>query len=377
MSVDKPYPEEIKAYSKEKTNKGKLKIYIGFAPGVGKTYAMLNEANDKLNSGENIVIGYLETHGRDETARQIGKLSTLQRRKLTHKTLTLEEMDLDLILETKPETVLVDELAHSNAPGSINEKRYEDVIEILNNGINVVSTLNIQHIESLNNVIKDITGVKVRETVPDSILTDAELVLVDITPKQLQERLQKGLIYKEDNAIRALKNFFREGNLCALREISLRQIAQEVDEDMHEYKMEHGIRESWHITDKVMVCITANACCEKIIRRGARIAKRYKCEWIVVNSEETGIFSKKTSEKDSKYLKNHMLLASRLGAKTQNIASKKLYKSLADFAHDNNVTQIVIGHNPESKGDKLFRSSSLTKFLRLTRSIEVHIIPLD
>ncbi|KMT22836.1 sensor histidine kinase KdpD [Clostridium cylindrosporum] len=370
-------PQEIKAYSKEKKSKGKLKIYIGFAPGVGKTYAMLNEANDRLNNGEDIVVGYLETHGRVETLRQVRELKVLDRRKIPHGTITLEEMDLDLICELKPETVLVDELAHTNAPGSINEKRYEDVLDILKCGINVISTMNIQHIESLNNVVREITGVKVRETVPDSILTDAELVLVDITPKQLRERLQKGLIYKEENAIRALKNFFREGNLNALREISLRQIAEEVEDDINEYKMQHGIRENWHTTDRVMVCITSNPSCEKLIRRGARISKRYKCEWIVVNAQEKGLFSKKPNSSDEKFLKNHLLLADKLGAKTISITSNKLYKSLADFAQDKNITQIIIGHNLESNGDKLFRSSNLTQFLRLTRSLEVHIIPLD
>lgn len=376
MDNGKVEPLEIKAASKQR-KKGKLQIYIGFAPGVGKTYAMLNEANDRLKNGENIVVGYLETHGRAQTLSQVRDLKVLDRRKIKYGTIMVEEMDLDLIVDLNPETVLVDELAHSNIPGSINEKRYEDVLYLLNKGINVVSTLNIQHIESLNTIVKEITGVKVRETVPDSILTDAEFVLIDISPKQLQERLQKGLIYKEENAIRALKNFFREGNLSALREISLRQIAQEVDDDINEYKMQHGIREAWHITDRVMVCITPNPSCEKLIRRGARISKRYKCEWTVVNVIDTSFFSKKPTPNDDKFLKNHILLAKKLGADVSTISTKNLHKSLADYAHEKNITQIVIGHNLESKGDKLFRSSKLTKFLRLTRSLEVHIIPLD
>ena len=376
MDIDKTQPQEIKPESKKKKI-GKLKIYIGFAPGVGKTYSMLNEANDRLQEGENIVIGYLETHGRVETEKQIGNLKVLKRKKLKYKDIFLEEMDVDQIINLKPDTVLIDELAHSNIPGLINEKRYQDVLDILNKGIDVISTLNIQHIESLNNVIKQITGVRIKETVPDSILKDAELVLIDIPPKELRERLEKGLIYKEENAIRALKNFFREGNLCALREISLRQIAEEVDDDINEYKMLHGIRNPWHITDKVMVCITANSSSEKLIRRGARIAKRYKCEWLVVYAEEKSPFTRKLTKEEEKSLKQHMLLAKRLGAETTTISSKKLYKSLADYALETNVTQIVIGHNTDTKGDKFFRSSNLTKFLRLTRSLEVHIIPLD
>lgn len=363
--------------SRNQKQKGKLKIYIGFAPGVGKTYAMLNEANERLKNGENIVIGYIETHGREETIHQIGNLKVLDRRKIKRGEITSEEMDLSLVLDEKPETVLVDELAHSNAKGSINDKRYEDVIDILNAGINVISTLNIQHVESLNSIVKEITGVKVQETVPDSILDHAELILVDITPKQLQERLKQGLIYKEESAIKALNKFFREGNLSALREMSLRQIAEEVDDEINEYKMQHGIRETWHVNDKVMVCITPNPSCEKLIRRGARISKRYKCNWIVVCAQEETLLSKRMSNEDKKSLDNHILLANKLGANTHNVSSRYPYKSLADYAHENNITQIIIGHNLESNGIKLFRSSNLTKFLRLTRNIEVHIIPLD
>ncbi|MEG0370682.1 MAG: sensor histidine kinase KdpD [Clostridium sp.] len=360
-----------------KSKRGKLKIYIGFAPGVGKTYAMLNDANERFENGEDIVIGYLETQGRNETNRQIGNLQILDRLKLKQGNIITEELNLHLIRDTNPETVLIDDLAHTNSSDCINDKRYEDVLDILKAGINVVSTLNIQHIESLNNLIREITGIKVHETVPDSILTDAELVLIDISPRHLRERLNKGLIYKEENAIRALKNFFREGNLCALREISLRQIAEEVEDDMNEYKIEHGIRETWHVTDRVMICITQNPSCEKLIRRGARIAKRFKCEWFVVSAEEIGLFPKKANDENEKIIKNHLLLADKLGAKQVTISSNRLYKSLAEFAQEKNITQIVIGHNSETNGDKLFRSSNLTKFLRLTRNLEVHIVPLD
>ncbi|MEF9952061.1 MAG: sensor histidine kinase KdpD [Clostridium sp.] len=356
---------------------GKLKIYIGFAPGVGKTYAMLNEANDILESGENILIGYLEDQNRRETNKQIGNLKTIERLKIKRGDNIIEELNLPLIKDINPSTVIIDNLAHSNSTECVNEKRYEDVLDLLKKGINVITTLNIQNIESLNTIIKEITGFKASETVPDILLADAELVLVDVSPKQLQQRLQKGILFSDEKIIRGFKHFYREGNLCALREIALRQIAEEVDEDMHEYKMQHGIHELWHATDRVMICITSNPSCEKLIRRGARIARRYKCEWFVVQAQSTSLFSNKLSDASEKVIKNHFKLAEKLGAKTITLSSPNIYKSLAQFANDKHITQIVIGHNLDHHGDKLFKSSNLTKFLRLTKEFEVHIVPVD
>ncbi|MEF9934498.1 MAG: sensor histidine kinase KdpD [Clostridium sp.] len=362
---------------KQTPHLGKLKIYIGFAPGVGKTYAMLNEANDILESGEDIVIGFLETQNRRETNKQIGNLKTIDRLKIKHGDIVVEEMNLPLIREMKPTTVIIDNLAHANSEECVNEKRYEDVLDLLKNGINVITTLNIQNIESLNTLIKDITGVKVIETVPDTLLTDAELVLVDLSPKQLQERLNKGILYSDEKIIRNFKHFYREGNLCALREIALRQIAEEVDEDMHEYKMQHGIHQLWHATDRVMICITSNPSCEKLIRRGARIARRYKCEWFVVHAQHSGLFSKKMSPESEKVLNNHFKLSEKLGAKTISLSSNNIYRSLSEFASNKHITQIVIGHNLDHHGDKLYTSKNLTKFLKNATKFEVHIVPVD
>jgi two-component system, OmpR family, sensor histidine kinase KdpD len=220
-------PEEALKLACAKDDKGKLKIFIGYAPGVGKTYTMLNEGNRRKQRGEEIVIGYVEMHGRAETEKQIGGMEIVPRKKIEYSGKSLEEMDTDAIIKRHPTTVLVDELAHTNVPGSKNKKRYEDVNEILCAGINVITTLNVQHLESLNDVIKQITGVVVRETIPDSVVATAnEIVAVDITVEALLNRLKRGDVYKKDKITDALRNFFREGNLNALREIALRQTAQ-------------------------------------------------------------------------------------------------------------------------------------------------------
>lgn len=370
-------PEEaLKKLRKEQ--RGRLKIYIGYAPGVGKTYAMLNDANNRLEKGEDIVIGYLESHQRKETEAQIGNLETVPRKKIEYNSVVMEEMDTDAIIERRPETALIDELAHTNVPGSKNKKRYEDVEEILRQGINVVSTLNIQHLESLNDIVRHITGVTVRETIPDKIVEDAdEVVVIDIAPIALQNRLKSGYVYKYENIGRALKNFFRLGNLNALREIALRQTAEEVDEDLEEYKKEHGIKENWHVIERVMVCISPSPTSKKLIRRGARIAKRFKCEWIVVNVNSTRLFTPKIIEKDSDMLEGHFKLAKQLGAEVINLTGKSISTELAQFATQRYITQIIIGHSKRTKWQTLLRGSTVARLLKITKDIEVHIIPND
>ncbi|WP_411680472.1 universal stress protein [Clostridium thailandense] len=362
----------------EEEQRGSLKIYIGYAPGVGKTYAMLNDANSRLKNGEEIVIGYLESHQRKETENQIGKLEIVPRKSVEYNNVVMEEMDTDAIMERKPNTVLIDELAHTNVPGSKNKKRYEDVEEILRQGINVVSTLNIQHLESLNDVIRQITGVTVRETIPDKMVEDAdEIVVIDISPAALQNRLKGGYVYENENIARALKNFFRLGNLNALREIALRQTAEEVDEELEEYRKKHGIKEHWHVIERVMVCISPSPTSKKLIRRGARIAKRFKCEWIVVNVNSTRIFAPKMTEKDSVTLEGHFKLARQLGAEVVNMTGKSISRELAQFATQRYITQIIIGHSTRTKIQTLLRGSTVTRLLKLTRDIEVHVIPND
>ncbi|MBC2579918.1 universal stress protein [Clostridium sp. DJ247] len=358
--------------------RGRLRIYIGYAPGVGKTYAMLNDANSRLEKGEDIVVGYLESHQRKETEAQIGKLETVPRNNIEYNGVVMEEMDTEAIIARRPRTVLIDELAHTNVPGSKNKKRYEDVEEILDQGINVVSTLNIQHLESLNDVIRQITGITVRETIPDKIVEDADEVLViDITPTALQNRLEGGYIYKYENVGRALKNFFRKGNLNALREIALRQTAEEVDEELEEYKKEHGIKEPWHVMERVMVCISSSPSSKKLIRRGARIARRFKCEWTVVYINSTKMFMPKITDKDRQRLESHFKLARQLGAEVVTLTGKSISRELVELAIQKNATQIIIGHSTRTKLQTILVGSTVIKLLKLAKNIEVHIIPND
>lgn len=370
-------PEEaLKQCNQE--NKGKLKIFIGYAPGVGKTYSMLNEGNRRLKRGEDIVVGYLESHQREETDRQIGELKVIPRKKIEYNGVVMEEMDTDAIIARKPQTVLIDELAHTNVPGSKYKKRYEDVEEILCNGINVITTLNIQHMESLNDVVKQITGITVRETIPDYIVEKAdELVVVDITPEALQNRLKRGNIYNLEKVPQALKNFFRKGNLNALRELALRQTAEEVDEELEKYMKEHGIKENWRIVERVMVCISSSPSAKKLIRRGARIARRYKCEWIVVSVNCTHVFAPKTTPKQLESLESYFKLAKQLGAEVVTLTGKSISGELAKFAHERHITQIIIGHASRTKLQTLLRGSTVSKLLKQTKNIEVHVIPND
>lgn len=371
-------PEEALKAVEEETSKGHLKIFLGYAPGVGKTYSMLNEATRMLNRGNDVVIGYLESHDRYETNSQVGTLEILPRKKILYNNMILEELDVYEVLKRNPKIVLIDELAHTNAPGSKNKKRYEDVLDVLAQGIDVITTLNIQHLESLNDVVKQITGVTVRETIPDIIVENAdEVEVIDIAPIALQSRLKRGDIYKKENIARSLQNFFRGGNLTALRELTLRHTAQEVDNDLEEYMEKHNIRENWHTTEKVMVCVSTNAFGAKLIRRGARIAKRYKCEWIVATVNCTHTLATNPSQKDLDMLKSHFNLASELGAKTVTLTGKSVSRELVRFASEKHITQLIIGHANRSFFQMALRGSSVTKVLRHAKDIEIHVIPYN
>ena len=357
-------------------SRGKLKIIIGYAPGVGKTFSMLNEGNRRLKRGQDVVIGYVESHERIETDKQIADLEMIPKKLIEYNDIQLEEMNTEAIIARHPKIALIDELAHTNVPGSKNPKRYEDVEEILESGINVITTLNIQHMESLNDVIRQITGIVVRDTIPDYIVERAdEVVVIDITPEALQNRLNRGIIYQMDKVPQALKNFFRKGNLNALRELALRQIAEEVDEELEIYMKEHGIKETWHIVERVMVCITPEQASKKMIRRGARIAKKYKCEWTVVNVNCTNIFAPKYTEKELQQLENNFLLAEQLGADIITLTGKSVSTELANYAHERHITQILIGHSKRTILQTILRGSTIIKLLKQLKTIEVHIIP--
>ncbi|MGE5328664.1 MAG: sensor protein KdpD [Deltaproteobacteria bacterium] len=370
-------PEEALEIAKNQ-QRGHLKIFMGYAPGVGKTYSMLSEANRRHKRGEDVVIGYVESHQREETDKQVGTLEIIPRKKVEYSGTSLEEMDTDAILLRKPKTAVIDELAHTNVPGSKNKKRYEDVEEILNAGISVITTLNIQHLESLNDVIKQITGITVRETIPDKIVDSAdEVVVVDISPDALQNRLRRGNIYQLDKVEQALKNFFRKGNLNALREIALRQTAEEVDEQLVGYMKSHGILDNWQTVERIMVCISPSPNAKKLIRRGARISKIYRCEWLVVSVDCTHLFAPKLTRQNEKVLNSHFELAKQLGADVVTLKGKSISGELSKFAQERHITQIIMGHSTRTKLQTLLRGSTINKLLKKTKNIEVRVIPND
>ena len=368
-------PEKaLEIYNKEK--RGKLKIYMGYSPGVGKTYTMLREANIRVKRGEEIYIAYLEPHDRKGTLEQVGVLKEISPLEIEYRGKVYKEVDVKAVIEKHPKTVLIDELAHTNIFGSKNKKRYEDVLEILEAGINVNTTLNIQHIESLNDIVQTITGIEVRERIPDKIVNLAdEVEVVDISASNLTERLQRGEIYNLKTAASALKNFFRLGNLNALRELALRRIAQEVDDDLTEYMNDKEIKTNWHTTERVLVSISSSPRAGKVIRYGARIAQRYKCEFYVISIESKGFFNKNFSEDDWKVIKEHEELAKNLGAEVFRLKGKNVPKKILEFATEKRITQIVLGHSSRSLFTRFFKGSVINNIIEHSKGTEIRIVP--
>lgn len=351
--------------------RGRHKIYVGAAPGVGKTYAMLREAHDRRGRGEDVVVGVVETHGRHETAQLVDGLELVPRLHLDYKGATLTEMDLDGVLARRPGLVLVDELAHTNVPGSLNGKRYEDVQVIRLAGIPVISTLNIQHIESLNDIVERITGIKVRETVPDSVLEDAdELVLVDISPEALQERLRAGKIYAQEKVTQSLGNFFTTHNLTALREMVLREVADKVDERLEAVRADIGrAEEVTGIQERVLICLTPTAQAQRLIRRGSRLADRFNAELQVLFVED-----RKLSEEEEKVLAQNFALAETLEAETSRVRGLDIGQAIARFATEHQITLILLGESRRSRVAALFKLPILDTILHATRDIDVVIV---
>ena len=366
--------EALKLYNKEK--KGRLKIYLGYAPGVGKTYTMLREANLRFKRGENIYIGYIEPHDRKATIEQIGILPQIPEKEIEYFGKIYKEVNVEKIIEKHPNIVLIDELAHTNIKGSKNEKRYQDVLEILNAGINVHTTVNIQHLESLNDVVQTITGIYVRETIPDTILAKAEEVeVIDVSFKSLKERLERGEIYNLKVASQALKNFFRKGNLNALREIALRQIAQEVDNNLNEYLDNKNIKTNWYTVERILVSISSSPKASKVIRYGARIAQKYKCEFYVISVEQKSFFSKGFSQENLKVIEKHEELAKNLGAEIVRLQGKNIVKEILKFSEEKRITQIVLGHSKRNKLTTFFKGSIINKIIEHSKGVEIRIVP--
>lgn len=348
--------------------RGRHKIYVGAAPGVGKTYAMLREAHDRRARGEDVAVGVVETHGRHETAQLVEGLELVPRLHLDYKGATLTEMDLDGVLARRPGLVLVDELAHTNVPGSLSAKRYEDVQVIRLAGIPVISTLNIQHIESLNDIVERITGIKVRETVPDSVLEDAdELVLVDISPEALQERLQAGKIYARDKVTQSLGHFFTTHNLTALREMVLREVADKVDERLEAVRADIGKAEvPTGIQERVLICLTPTLQAQRLIRRGSRLADRLNAELSVIFVEQ-----RPQTAEEEKILAQNFALAETLEAETTRIRGLDVGQAIARYATEHQITLILLGESRRSRLAALVRPPILDTILHATNDIDV------
>jgi two-component system sensor histidine kinase KdpD len=365
-------PEQWLAETKppEKT-KGTLKLFLGYAPGVGKTYSMLSEAIRRHSRGEDVVVGVVETHGRKGIAELAPQLETVPRQKINYKGTVFEEMDIDGILRRCPQVVLVDELAHTNIPGSKHRKRYEDVLELLEAKIDVLSTVNIQHIESIAPTVRAITGVAVRETVPDWVLQIAdETVMVDLTPEALQNRMKRGDVYGQEKVEQALKNFFRRGNLIALRELALRQVAEQVDRSLESYMDEKDIRETWPVKERIVVCISANPKAQYLVARAARMARRMDADLYAVHVD----LDARSDAQDEKALAANLQFAESVGAKPMRLKGDNVADATAKFVREKHVTQVIFGRTAVEGLRKFLYLNAINRFLRDAPAVDVHIV---
>jgi two-component system sensor histidine kinase KdpD len=354
--------------------KGIFKLFLGYAPGVGKTFSMLSEGIRRRNRGEDVVIGIVETHGRKGIEELLAELEAVPRRQIVYKGTIFDEMDVDAIIARHPAVVLVDELAHTNIPGSKRRKRYEDVQQILAAKIDVLSTLNIQHLESLAPTVRSITGVAVRETVPDWVpLMANETVMVDLTPEALQNRMERGDVYSKDKTQQALHNFFRRGNLIALRELALRQVAEHVDRSLESYMTAKEIEENWPVRERLAVCISANPSAQYLIARGARMARRLDAELYVVHVD----MGTDNQGGNRKLLDANLRFAEDLGAKVVQLRGKSIADTMAAFAKEKHVTQVIFGRSAVKGVRKLLYLSAIHRFLRDAPAVDVHIVTHD
>ena len=376
MEPERPNPDEILAQMKRKearSARGKLKIFFGMSPGVGKTYAMLQAARQKLAEGCEVVVGIVETHGRKETEALLEGMPIMPRAQIEYRGTKLEEMDLDAILTWHPELAVVDELAHTNAPGSRHPKRYQDVLELLDAGINVYTTLNVQHVGSRSDTVRQITGAPVSETVPDSVLDLAdEIVLVDLTPEQLRERLAEGKVYLGERAEWAAKNFFRESNLTALREMALRLVAEHVDRDLRDIMSEEKIAGPWKSGDRLLVAVSASPYSERLIRYTRRLASSMEASWIVANIEGPRLLSQDEQTRLTRYI----ALARQLGAEVITTPGRDVAEALLRVARQNNVTQIIMGKPLGTPWFSFLKPDLLRWLMRNSGNIDIHMIPV-
>jgi two-component system sensor histidine kinase KdpD len=354
-------------------NRGKLKIFLGYIAGVGKTYEMLQAAHHRKRDGIDVRIGYVETHGRVETEALVEGLDVIPRKMIEYQNVKIPEMDLDTILTLRPELVLVDELAHTNAPDSRHLKRYQDVEELLDAGIDVYTTLNVQHIESLNDVVAQITGVIIRETIPDRVIDEAaEIELVDLAPPELLQRLREGKVYVPEMAARALEKFFNEGNLFALRELALRRAAERVDDQMLAYMQTRAIPGPWAAGDSLLVCIGPGLLSERLVRTARRQADRMTAPWtaLYVRKPSHHRLSKEAQEQISKTLH----LAETLGATTATVPGINVATTAIDYARKHNVTRIVIGKTLRPRWQEFVFGSVVDQLIHNSGTIDIYVI---
>jgi two-component system sensor histidine kinase KdpD len=364
-------PDAILAGIKEE-GRGTLTVFLGAAAGVGKTYAMLETARERLEDGLNVLAGWVETHGRADTEALMAGLPVAPPHHLEYHGRSFAEMDLDALLARKPQIVLVDELAHTNIPGSRHAKRYQDAEELLAAGIDVYTTLNIQHLESLNDAVAQITGIKVRETVPDKILEQAEIQLVDVPPEELIQRFKDGKVYVPDKAAEALRKFFRPGNINALREMALRHTAKRVDHQMETYMRAHAIEGPWSAGEKVMVCISPSPFAARLIRYGRRMAANMQAEWFAVYVDTSRHMP--VGEDEHNLLEKNIQLAEGLGAETVTIAGDSVADELLGFVKKHNITQIIIGKPLRPLFREWLHGSLVDYILKRSEGISVHVI---
>lgn len=366
---ERPSPEALLVEAAQE-ERGQLKIFLGAAPGVGKTYAMLSAAHQRLNSGVDVVIGVVETHGRRETLALTYRLEAVPLKRITYRGRSFPEMDLEAILKRKPKLVLVDELAHTNIPGSRHAKRYQDVEELLAAGIDVYTTLNIQHLDSLNDIVERISRIKVRETVPDRVLEQAtDIELIDLSPDELLQRLREGKVYVPREAQRAIGHFFSRGNLTALREMAMRAAAERIDADMLNYMRARAISGPWPTRERLLVCIDNNSIAERLIRTGRRIAERREIPWIVVHVERIGTEDRTPEQLEQ--LNTYYRLAEELGATVEILQATNAADELLRYAREQNVNHLILGRPVSARLWYRLRRPLSYRLLRYATDFEI------
>lgn len=372
----RPNPDELltQIQSEEQQRKrGRLKIFLGYVAGVGKTYAMLEAAGQRKTEGMDVVAAYVETHGRSETEKMLSGIEQIPIREVEYRGVVLPEMDVDAVLARRPQLALVDELAHTNAPGSRHPKRYQDVEELLEAGINVYTTLNVQHLESLNDVVAQITGVTMHETVPDRMLDEAaEIELIDLPPDELLQRLQEGKVYVPDQAARAIEKFFRKGNLTALRELAMRRAAERVDNQMQAYMQTRAIPGPWPAGERLLVCISPSPMAEHLVRSARRLADELKADWLAVFVETPEYISISQEKRDR--VTHALELAEELGGRSVVLTGSSFVQTIASYARRHNITKIVIGKPLRPQISEYFRGSVIDQLIRQSGNIDLYVV---